>query len=333
MNENRIERLLKPKKAFLIIAVVLLLISLILYGIATHIEKTTVTPEAVDYGTLISNKNDTENDYVKTTIQYIAIFAEREGFDSRYYYIQDINNRVMIAQINNSTYKKIEETYLQNKENFTYDLEGYIFNIPDDVLNLAIECISEVFDIQDGVITKSNYQDYFGNTYLNEGITPNTESIGFLLGGSMFIAGIAIVFLALFITSIVKIFKYTKRIDLESVKAELKQNTTLAFEEERIYLTTNYIVSVVNGLLRITKYQDLIWLYNKVAKQYSTTVNIFLVGATKEKKEFYIANSLNEDMLNHIICLIRERNANILIGYTPENQKKYEEIRKGAEWN
>lgn len=119
---------------------------------------------------------------------------------------------------------------------------------------------------------------------------------------------------------------------METVKSELQQNTTLKFENERIYLTTNYIVSVVNGLLRITKYQDLVWLYNKVAKQNSVTVNIFLVGATKEKKEFFIANSLNEDILNNIIYLIKERNQNILIGYTPENKKKYEELRKGAQF-
>lgn len=331
MKDNIIEKLLKPKKAFLIIAIVSIMISLVFYGIIIYVEKTTEKPEAVDYGNLISMKSDNENDYVKTTIQYIALFAEREGYDSKYYYIQDINNRVMIASISDETYKKIEETYLQNKENFTYDLEGYIFNIPDDVLNIAIRYISEAFDVQGGVITKNNYQEYFGYTYLNEGITPNTELNGFLLGGGIFLDGIAIVFLALYITSIAKIYMYSKKFDMESVKSELQQNTTLKFEKERIYLTTNYIVSVVNGLLRITKYQDLVWLYNKVAKQNSVTVNIFLVGATKGKKEFYIANSLKEDTLNNIIYLIKERNENILIGYTPENKKKYEELRKDSQ--
>lgn len=330
MKENKIEQLLKPKKAFLIISVVLFIISLALYGIVISVEKTTEKPEAVDYGSLVSIKNDNENDYVKTTIQYIALFAEREGYDSKYYYIQDINNRVMIASISDETYKKIEETYLQNKENFTFDLEGYIFKIPDDVLNIAIEYISEAFDVQGGVITKSNYQEYFGSTYLNEGVTPNTELNGFLLGGGIFLDGIALVFLALYITSIVKIYMYSKKFDMESVKSELLQNTTLKFEKERIYLTTNYIVSVVNGLLRITKYQDLVWLYNKVAKQNSVTVNIFLIGATKEKKEFYIANSLKQDQLNNIMYLIKERNENILIGYTPENKKRYEELRKSS---
>lgn len=212
MKENKIEQLLKPKKAFLIITVVLIIISLIFYGIVICIEKTTEKPEAVDYGNLISINEDKENDYVKTTIQYIASFAEREGFSSKYYYIQDINNRVMIAQIEDETYKKIQEKYLQNQENFTYELEGYIFDIPDDVLNLAIRCISKVFDIQDGIITKSNYQEYFGNTYLNEGVTPNTELNGFLLGAGAFLDCIAIVFLALYITSIVKIHMYTKNL-------------------------------------------------------------------------------------------------------------------------
>lgn len=319
-NNKKIENLLTPKKTFLIIAILLFIVSFILFGIVIYIEKCEKPKEEFDYGTLVSTNSDKENKYVKTTIKYISLFAEIKDYGIKYYYIQDINNHVMIATINDATYKKIQETYLQNQEKFTYNLKGYIFNIPDDVIDLAINNISESFDIQDIIITKDNYQKYFGSTYLNEDATPYTKLNGVFIGVGIILDSISIIFLILYISSMIKVIKYKKRYNLEEVKSELLQSTTLKFEKEKIYLTSNYIVSCVNGLLRITKYEDLICMYNKILKQYSITLNIFLVAVTKEKKKFYIANSLDEDILNEIILFIKDKNKNILIELPQEIQ-------------
>lgn len=328
MKEKPIEQLLKPKKAFLRIALISMIISFVFYGIAIYMEKTAQTPEAVDYGSLIEAHKDREHDYVTTTIQYIALFAERQYYDIRYYYIQDTENHVMIAELSDETYQKIEEAYLQSGGTLAYELEGYIFDLPDDVLPLAIQSLPEVFDMQGNVITDENYQNYFGATYLHEGATPRTGLNAFLLGTGALLDVAAVVFLALYLTSAIKIRRYAKKIDMQMVRSELQQAATLPFSQARIYLTDHYIVSVVNGLLRITNYQDLLWLYIKAAKQYSTTVNLFLVGATRKGRPFYLATSLQEDLLNHIMALIRERNGNILIGYTAENKERYAALQK-----
>ena len=114
-----------------------------------------------------------------------------------------------------------------------------------------------------------------------------------------------------------------KKIDL---KYELEKNTSKYFEKERIYLTDNYIVSNLNNILRVNRYEDFIWIYISKLQQYGSTANIFVRVKTKNKKQYDIASSLDENKLNEIIDLIKQKNTNILVGFTTENRKEYKNI-------
>ena len=322
MENNKIEKLFKPKRLFLIITILSILITVALVSFVEWRDRTEVTPKPVEYYDLVMGNIEKEHEYVTVTIVYICSFAQREDTNQTYYYIIDENNLIYIARISDETYKKIETAYNEQQENFSYKLEGYIFNIESDVKKIAIEKFGNVFENAPD-ITKENYEDYLGKTYLNEYVTPNTETNAIMTGIACMSGIVAIIFATLYISSFIKVYKYTKTSDFEDMKYELEKSTAKHFEKERIYLTDNYIISDLNGLLKVKKYEDIVWIYILKAQQYGVTSNIFIKVKTKNKRELNIANSLDENKLMEIIYLIKQKNPNILIGFTPENQKEY----------
>lgn len=327
MEEKQIEKLFKPTKALLITSIILIVISIPMFMYVAWKESNEVKPEAINYRELFLNYTDNENSYVKVTAQYIAPFAEKDDEDMKYYYVQDEEGYIFIAKISDETMEKVRKAYDEQKENFSYNLEGYIFNIPEDVKQLAMSEASYYFEGAP-TITEETYEDYFGKTYLNEGVTPDTELNGYITGGAVFLGGIGVAFFIWYIVSVIRVRKYTRNANLEDVKYELQKSTVKCFPKETIYLTDKYIVSKVNGLLRVNEYEDFVWIYNLKAQQYGHTVNIFLTAKTKNKKQFHIATSLDENRLMQIMSLIKEKNPEVLIGFTDENKEEYKKYIK-----
>ena len=101
-------------------------------------EKTKINPKPIEYYDLAIHNAEKEYEYVTVTIEYICSFARKEDYNFTYYFIVDENDLIYIARISDETYKKIEDAYNEQQENFSYELEGYIFNIESDVKNFII---------------------------------------------------------------------------------------------------------------------------------------------------------------------------------------------------
>jgi len=321
MESEKIEKLFKTKKTFLIITFISLVVTVVLVSYVVWKEKTKINPKPIEYYDLAIHNAEKEYEYVTVTIEYICSFARKEDYNFTYYFIVDENDLIYIARISDETYKKIEDAYNEQQENFSYELEGYIFNIESDVKNLAIETLGTVFENLP-TITKENYEEYLGKTYLDEHKTPNTQLCNYMILISIVTGVIAITFGY----RIIKVYRYTKTSYFEDLKYELEKNTSKYFEKERIYLTDNYIVSNLNNILRVNRYEDFIWIYISKLQQYGSTANIFVRVKTKNKKQYDIASSLDENKLNEIIDLIKQKNTNILVGFTTENRKQYKNI-------
>ena len=72
-------------------------------------------------------------------------------------------------------------------------------------------------------------------------------------------------------------------------------------------MTDKYVVSKVNGILKVHKYGEFLWIYNLKAQQYGHTVNGFLTAQTKNKKKIHIATSADKNVLIEIMGLIKEK--------------------------
>ena len=131
----KIAGFVKSLKRGLIIGIILILASIFFYWMAV----------SVSDGTLRNSGNDAEETYV--TIKDIwepDQFAELEGSGNDYkYYIVGDENNAYIAKLTVDTFNKIESAIDEQGENFSYELKGYIYAIPDEVKKLAIERVKE----------------------------------------------------------------------------------------------------------------------------------------------------------------------------------------------
>lgn len=160
-------------------------------------------------------------------------------------------------------------------------------------------------------------------------------------GLSVVIAGVFGIWLLIFtiidignrIVSGISLRKY----DLNEIKKELLEPSTRKIDGIDTYLTDNYIVSN-SKTIKITKYSDIVWTY--LARPIGTVNQQVIIGTAyrlggtpivshlKNGKQVTIAVVKTSNQSNKIFTEITNKNKEVLVGKTPENIRKYENINK-----
>lgn len=322
MDSNKIKKIIKPNRKRRLICLISLIVAIVFICVGAYIDRDrSLTPK--DYHELIANNLDKENEYVKLNITSLFSFAKK-GDSLYYYFVSDEDNYLYIARITEETYKKLEDLYKQDNENFSYELKGYIFKIPDDIKELAISSYNKEYN--ENILNSANLNDYVGECYLDETLTPYTTVSAIFVGVGV---GLIIFSLVLFIINLVNTINSKVRMrkyDINEIKSELAKETTL--EYPNIYLTDKYIISNLNGLL-VFNYDDFVWLYNEKRRINGIYVGTYLKGITTKKKVYYLGYTKNkEEFFEEVMNKAYQKNNNLLIGFTGENQKKYKEYFK-----
>lgn len=330
-NNMEVEKILKPKKVLLIVGLIILAVAigLIVTGCIMNQNKY----EGVQmhtYNDLISKDEDKEEMLVKLEITNISpAFAIKEGKNTKenYHFAIDEYNYWYIVRLTDATYQKMKSELEANKENFKYVLKGYIYNDPADLKRLAISAYNQGLSADAERLTNSNFKDYLGSTYLDETKTPNDGTSTTLIGIGIGVAILASIFLIIYISQTVKLKSTLKKYNAEELKEELNNINTNEYKKQSIYLTNKYIISTINGL-DVLEYSDILWVYNEKRRNNGIVVGIWIMACTKNNKRIQIASAMKEDILIEIMAKIKERNQDILIGFTNENSKQYKELVK-----
>lgn len=328
MNNNEALKLLKGNKKNILISmgVILLGIIAIFIGAGSSINPDDLTP--VEYNTLISSKKDEPEQYATVGIKYLPYLFAEETTDygsKKYYIVFDEFDYPYIARLKDETYQKLEKQY-DNNEEINYNLKGFLYEQDEELKKLAIESHRELFE--DSEITEANYELYFGKTYLDEDLVPQTAAEIIFL-----VIGIPLLFIGLIclIISIIAKLRFKKNIrkyNKDELEYELSKSSTLYFKKEEICLTDNYVISTFMGL-DILKYEDILWLYVENRRYNFISIGKYLIARTKNKKIIQLAYSFrNEELLIQIMNKIAEKNNKIMLGFTKENNKSYKELIK-----
>ena len=328
MNNNEALNILKRSKKGLLVVLVSLIIGIGLIVLGTSILNKEEEKIAKNYGALISSKTDNANEYVKVTISYLPyLFATKEDDygDKNYYIIFDENDYPYIARLTDSTYKMLEKKY-ENNETISYEVSGYLFRQEKEMKPLAIDAHKEIFS--DSMISEANYELYFGKCYLDETLTPSTgiEALSIGIGvGLLFLSFFAFIF---YIVFAIRYKKNIRKYGKEILEAELLKPDTQYYKKAHICLTDKYVISTMSGL-DVLEYKDILWLYYENRRYNFASIGKFIVARTANKKIVQLAYTYsNEDLLIEIMKKIKEKNEQILLGFTKENQEKYKELVK-----
>lgn len=278
------------------------------------------------YHDLISESRDNENMYVKVVIDdlpYHVAIEEKDNITYEYYFVCE-DNYMYLARLTDKTYDKLKDMYDNDKENFSYILEGYIYYTPSELKEIAIDVYNEASGKE--ILNNENFSSYLGSTYLDETITPQNDTAILLYIGGFVSLIIGLICLIIYIVSFVRHKKVMQKYDRNMLETELMN--AVNYPKNSLFLTDNYIISTLNGLM-VIEYSELVWAYNE--KRYYNGIHIgtYLRAYNNKNKFLQLAyTKKNEDILQEIMLKIKEKNNNILIGFTDENKKLYKEIKK-----
>lgn len=330
-NNMEIEKIFKPKKILLIIglAILAIAIGLIIAGCITNKNKYD-KEEAQVYNDLIAANKDKEEMFVELEISEIPyLFATKEEKSSKqkFYFAIDEHNYWYIVRLTDKTYEKLEEQYNADKENFKYTLKGYIYDDPSELKRLAISAYNENLEESAEKLTTTNFKDYLGSTYLDETKTPFDGTASTFIGVGIGAAIISAIFLIIYISQATKVKSTLKKYDIEDLKDALNNCNMEEYKKQSIYLTNKYLISTLNGL-DVFEYKDILWIYNEKRKQNGVSLGVWLMVCTADRKRIQVGRAQKDDILIEIMTKIKEKNQDILVGFTGDNNKQYKELTK-----
>ena len=105
---------------------------------------------------------------------------------------------------------------------------------------------------------------------------------------------------------------------LEELRTELGNLTDTPYKGQHVYLTRNYVVFGIQAI----KYEDIVKGYISKQSTYGIKVGENLMIQTKDGKKYIIASiTTNSNILNNILRDIHNKNTNIEVEYSGDNNK------------
>lgn len=319
MEENEIDKILKPKNKLVLFFIIYIAIALACIGVVFYAKFVNHEEEALNLSELISNGNEKEGQYVKldTNSLPILLAANKEG-DNYLYYMTDLEENIHIVRLSNETFKKIIE--MRNEEtgklNSIYQLKGITSNIDEQTKNLAITNSLKVFGNKE--INKDNFSENLGKVYIEEKTVNNRTVTIYTISA---LAGLFFLIIAFgyLLPAIIKSRKMLgNEVLVEELRTELGNLTDTPYKGQHVYLTRNYVVFGIQAI----KYEDIVKGYISKQSTYGIKVGENLMIQTKDRKKYIIASiTTNSNILNDILKDIHNKNTNIEVEYGGDNNK------------
>lgn len=329
MTEKQIKKVLRPVHEFLLIFIICVCITAGLYFLQYYRAENSISEAAVDYIELCMEYKDEEETYVKADVIDAISFAEYEGEEDRlFYFVYDKDYNFFIARLGDATFNKMYIQYQEQGDEFEYQIDGWVYDIPKEIKEIAIYEYNQQLGTEDFKLTEDNFEEYFGNTYVDECDLPDDIVGGVITIIGFVVAAIGFIFLIAYIVNVIRFAIFKSKYDLDIIRHELSKPTTKVFAKPGVYMTSKYIVSKANSFLYIVDYYDLAWIYISRNSYNGIPVSAFLKGRTKDKKTVILGSAYVVDKFDPVIEEIVVRNSNVLIGYTHENLRAYAEMVK-----
>ena len=203
-----------------------------------------------------------------------------------------------------------------------------LINIPNDIKKLAIEEYNKV--IGEKRLTEENFEDFVGTVLLDMELSPYNLDYLYIIAALLF--GLFIPMITIYLVRALKTRKILKKYsmaDLIKIDNEVKNLKNTPYDKMRLYLTSDYVVDSSNNII-IISYEDIVWAYKYEYRYSGVTVNKNIKVLTKDNKYYTICNTNlikndKEEVLNEVLKKIEKQNSKILIGLSPENEKKAKE--------
>lgn len=244
-----------------------------------------------------------------------------------YYTILDSEDYLYTAKVSDSDFRKMSAQYAYWMEEDApkpepYRLEGIVRKTTSSIRS----SLSESWEI-----TTAEYDELFGTLLLDATSSPSSEAGAVWYLGAMFafIIGLCLVLVILPINSLTK--KSLNRLEdlnlTDRAAQQLEDGSYTTIGKDLIRMSDNVFFAKKSGLA--VPYSDILWIYKRTVRTNLVIVNLYLNVCTKDKEiSVHLGGPKAEALLQQAAVAIAEKNPNVLIGYSKENQKAYKALKK-----
>ena len=322
---QKLKMIKRKSKSYLYCAILFLILSSLCFGWAFYIADSAKSTE-VTLHELIYRGSTKEKEFVNLTVIEVPYrFAEYDSDTTspKYYFLMD-ENYLYIGYLDYGTYLTLNQEDIQKNP---ITIQGFTKVIPDDVIDIAIEVYNE--ELGEEFLTRDNYKSYIGEICIDTTSDLGDNVLQMILGALFLV--VAIIYFIIYYSRNRKIKKIQKDTMLwEEVKTELTSSETIDYPKFGLYLTPRYIIDGFSGFIMMS-YADIVWVYLYEHKYNGVTNNRYLIVVTKDKKKITVAglagfHSKSKDTYLEIMKQLYEKNPNMLVGYTKENQKRVKDL-------
>ncbi len=279
----------------------------------------------------------------------VPAYADFDGFfqfasygDDLGYYIAYDEDYFYIMSIAEKDYEYFAKKY--DETDGTVRFWGYTEEIPYQAKQYAIEVLNEEME-DENFVSYSNFDDIFGDVMLAADKESNVFGLKSMFNkkGYLVFPGLlaALFGLILFFGGKSALKSYDNLFSSDNyqgqrVLAETNSGTAKWFQDLRVYLTEHYLVGVRSGVSAIA-FTDIFWAYITRHRTNGIADYNFLTICTKDGKRVSLGNgrtagkkhrAQTEEEHSEILNAIYEKNPDVLIGFTKENQAAFADLCK-----
>ncbi|MGI6608741.1 MAG: hypothetical protein ACOX1F_07235 [Erysipelotrichaceae bacterium] len=195
-------------------------------------------------------------EYVYLDVVWIDSFAYREtgDFIEEYCYAMDKENYIYVVCISEETLIEIENIYKENPENFSYRLQGYLYNLDGEVKEFAKDSIIDILG-EDLSNVYDNFDLYFSSTFLDTVNKPYITSDEVVMVSILYFV-LGCIFFAAGVLRVLKVGKLRQNKEYAQMIDELKRPSIWNIVSMKIALTDSYLF-YYGGKLGFISYKEI----------------------------------------------------------------------------
>ena len=335
MKKDIITRGYRKAKRSWIAGICLLLAAILLFGMGVvHFSRARNNVYHLDDIILSDDNNKTGR------IAYLDLYGcyAFASTDSEDYFIAYDDDYYYIITMDDAAYDNAVEIADQSGDGL-FRLYGWTTSIPEEAKSFAIDAFNE--DAGENYADYSNFEEVFGDVALKVGKESTVFGLSgfFQLSGFYVVGALIALFtgLALFFLGRYNMKSFAPVMDGEDnqLREEIESEDAIWLDGVKTYLTDNYLVSV-NGTFSAVKYSDIFWTYLTEHRTNGIRDYDFINAVTNDGKMVNFANSgsfgkknrqRSKEIHSQILDKIVEKNPSVLVGFSPENQQAYNDLR------
>lgn len=264
--------------------------------------------------------------YKQVYIEITELPVQLEMNGKELYYLGCNEESVYIFKLSQKQYEAIRTAYERDGDAFRYRIEGKTFLIFTNMEDASRQAYND--NVGSKLITSDNYEEYFGQNYIDatEGSAGTViATVCYIL--ACLLALISVFLLLEYIHGVHRIRTVVAEYGREELERQINAPTSATYPKAGICLAENYIISSAQGF-DVIPYSEICWVYILKKRLNLITITQVVTAATVNGKLLSIAAAFDEKTLQEVICSIHTRQPSILVGYTPENRRKYSEYLK-----